>query len=908
MVDEKGIYKIISETMTDGLLELDLHGKIIHANPAALSMLGFTLQEITKKTHRDLTPAKWHQQESQAIQEVKLSQNKGVTLEQEYQRQNNTTFPVLLKPIMVTGPDQKPANILILCQDLTKQKEQEQLRQTHRRQLNSLSLIIRKLQENDTVDQTIQFVLEALVAAMKYPEVAVPLIAVEDETFSTNKYSDDLEYGLTTTLYVNGREAGEVTVYYRENKPFTLPDEQNILESIAQALGVWLAQKSAAQELSDFAEKYRSIFDALADGFALYEIKDEGRELIVADWNRAAEKMYNLLRHDVLGQDIKKFFPAMEKTDVYKAILECSRSGDTKTLPLVHYQDARRDQYLHTIIYQVGDKVAAIFRDVTEEEKVRQELTRSEQKFRSLIEGSADAIYLLSLAPGNPQYVDVNQSACQMLHYTRAELLSRGPAKIESPEDAALVPERVAKILNEGQTLFETEHMTKEGIPVSVEVNASVVEVGSQKYILSFARDITERKRLEAERDTILKNTMDGFYIVDEQGHILEVNNSYCSMIGYSRDELLKMSLKDIEAAETEEIIAQRIKRIIHLGFDRFETKHKCKDGRIIRIEASVNYVKDKIGKFYAFMRDITERRKAEEILAASEKKYRTMIETSNDLIWTLDKEGKFTYFNKKAEEISGYILQDWLGRSFAPLIPPEDMERLLYVLQEVLKGKPWHYETRVQKTDGTFLSLSVNTTPLYSEEGKIIGTISFGQDITERKQAEEIIKDERDRAQKYLDIVDVILLALNKEGRIALINKKGCEILGADESELIGKNWFDNFVSAAVRQEGKQTFNQLMRGDLKEVNNYENYIITKAGAEKHVAWHNTILIDSAGEIQGTLSSGEDITASKKVQEELRKRMSELERFNKVTMEREKRIIELKKKVKELEQGSHGQT
>ena len=111
---------------------------------------------------------------------------------------------------------------------------------------------------------------------------------------------------------------------------------------------------------------------------------------------------------------------------------------------------------------------------------------------------------------------------------------------------------------------------------------------------------------------------MDGFYVTDSQGHILDVNDSYCSLIGYSRDELLNLTLKDIDVIDTEEIIAQRIAQISKVGWARFETSHKCKDGRIVGIEASVNYMGIGSGKFYVFMRDITQRKRAEEQIRES--------------------------------------------------------------------------------------------------------------------------------------------------------------------------------------------------------------------------------------------------------------------------------------------------
>jgi len=152
----------------------------------------------------------------------------------------------------------------------------------------------------------------------------------------------------------------------------------------------------------------------------------------------------------------------------------------------------------------------------------------------------------------------------------------------------------------------------------------------------------------------------------------------------------------------------------------------------------------------------------------------------------------------------------------------------------------------------------------------------TFAQEVVERKKAEQALLRERDNAQKYLDVAGVMLVAINADEKVTLINKKGCEILGYDEKEIIGKNWFDNFLPKEMKNEVSRVFRQLMDGESELVEYFENPVVTKSGKERIIAWHNTLLKDENGNIQATLSSGEDITEQKRAEEEKEKIQAQL--------------------------------
>ena len=145
-----------------------------------------------------------------------------------------------------------------------------------------------------------------------------------------------------------------------------------------------------------------------------------------------------------------------------------------------------------------------------------------------------------------------------------------------------------------------------------------------------------------------------------------------------------------------------------------------------------------------------------------------------------------------------------------------------------------------------------------------------------EQKQIEERLRKERDKAQQYLDIAEVIMVAINIQGEVTLINKKGCQVLGYKEEKIIGKDWFNNFLPGRIRDEVREVSLKLLAGEIEPVEYIENAVLTKSGRERIITWHNTILKDEAGNIIGTLSSGNDITETKRAEEEKEKLESQL--------------------------------
>ncbi|MBM4450889.1 MAG: response regulator, partial [Chloroflexi bacterium] len=193
---------------------------------------------------------------------------------------------------------------------------------------------------------------------------------------------------------------------------------------------------------------------------------------------------------------------------------------------------------------------------------------------------------------------------------------------------------------------------------VSTHLRLRRMQLGLEQMVADRAAELAAS---EARYRTSIQTALDGFWMADRQGRLIQVNDSYCQMIGYRADELLTMKIADLEAAETAVETAAHIKKIISQGGDRFETRHRKKDGSLLDLEVSVQYRPEAEGRIITFLRDITERKRAEEALRESEERYRLLVETANEAI-IVAQDGMLKFANPRTSELSGYSNQELLS------------------------------------------------------------------------------------------------------------------------------------------------------------------------------------------------------------------------------------------------------
>ena len=246
------------------------------------------------------------------------------------------------------------------------------------------------------------------------------------------------------------------------------------------------------------------------------------------------------------------------------------------------------------------------------------------------------------------------------------------------------------------------------------------------------------------------------------------------------------------------------------------------------------------------------------------------ILESMEGGVFTIDKNARITSFNRAAEEITGFKRGEVLNKECCHILKSDLCPEICPLKETLETGKTFFgYEIMITCKTGKKVPVNIATSPLRSKNNEIIGAVENFRDLTKHKGLWAKLREERNKAQQYLNIAGVIIVAINDEGIVSLINRKGCDVLGYKEEEIRGKSWFDLCVPERMRKERKDAFKKVMAGEKKEVEDYENSILTKSGEERIIAWHNTALTDEKDHIIGTLSSGEDITLRKQTEEEL---------------------------------------
>lgn len=254
----------------------------------------------------------------------------------------------------------------------------------------------------------------------------------------------------------------------------------------------------AEKALAESEARYRAMFENLYEGIAVYLPVNNGEDFIFADINKAGEKIDSVSKKDLIGRSVREVFPGIKEFGLFDVFQNVWATGEPKYVPLNLYKDKRITGWRSNYVYKLpSGEIVSMYRDETAHKQSEQAHQDSERRYRTLFDNADDAIFVHCFGE---EILDVNQSACKYLDYTREELLQMTLKQITSQEYMMFLPQRMASLRQEKRIVFESAHVRRDGEVIPIEGNSSVIEYNKQRAVLTIARDIRERRNAESER------------------------------------------------------------------------------------------------------------------------------------------------------------------------------------------------------------------------------------------------------------------------------------------------------------------------------------------------------------------------------------------------------------------------
>jgi PAS domain S-box-containing protein len=441
-----------------------------------------------------------------------------------------------------------------------------------------------------------------------------------------------------------------------------------------------------------------------------------------------------------------------------------------------------------------GEGFIVMLSDVTSRRAAERALKESEQKFRALFERSADAIILYD----GKVIVDANPAALRMIRCgDKDQLVGLRPSDL-SPErqpDGSLSTEKARDVTalgsDTGPLRFEWLHKRFDGSEFPVEVVYTPIPMDGAQIFHCVWRDISESKRAEEQlrlAQFAVDIAKDSIFWMDRDGRFTYANDAACAISGYSREELLSMSVRDVDPNLPGEDLKAYWDLKRQKGAVAFESTHRMKDGALYPVEISSSYLNFG-GKEYAcsIVRDITGRRAQEAALRESESKFRALAEKTSAGVY-LYQDDIFQYVNPAFADIHGYGAEELPGRlRLTEIIHPQDLIRVRDGIKKRLSGEieSLHTEFRTLKKDGRVITVEAHGSRItYRGRPAVIGTLI---EITERKKAESTLRESEEKFHQLFEQNEEALIILRSgSARILDANPAAVDLYGFGKKALV--------------------------------------------------------------------------------------------------------------------------
>jgi PAS domain S-box-containing protein len=474
-----------------------------------------------------------------------------------------------------------------------------------------------------------------------------------------------------------------------------------------------------------------------------------------------------------------------------------------------------------------------------------------------------------------------NHFAHELYGWTPDEAIGRNIMELTTPDATLKQAEEIMSQLRRGQSWTgEFIVKRKDGTTFPVQITNSPIFDNEKTLcgIVGISNDIADRKRneqalreSESKYRALVEQASDGIHTYDFQGNFIETNSKLCEMLGYTAEELLQLNVKDLVLPE--DLVENPI-RFSELRSGKTvlnERRLRHKDGTLIPVEVSGRMIQE--GVLQAIIRDITERKHAEEKLKQSEEWLRTILEASLDGILVEDNE-KIIYVNQSYAQLFGYDSpNELIGQSVSVVISSEDAERVMGFGKARLRGEqpPKKYEFKGKRKDGTSIDVEASVSTSTAADHTHITTII--RDITERKRTQEALLNSEKQLRLITDANPLLISYVDREHRYRLVNRTYTDWFERSREEIIGKH-LSEVLGQAAYQAILPEIEKVLSGE--EVI-FERLVPYKSG-ERYIHVHYVPEVDaSSKQVIGFHAFVQDISERKRAEIALQRSREELE-------------------------------
>jgi PAS domain S-box-containing protein len=441
----------------------------------------------------------------------------------------------------------------------------------------------------------------------------------------------------------------------------------------------------------------------------------------------------------------------------------------------------------------------AIKYDVTE----KRALEESRNLLATIVEASKDAI--LSYSPEG-LILTWNRGAESIFGYSAGEVIGKPLAMLVAPERLPFLPQFSERLL-QGDTISQLETLCvrkdRETIHASVtgcSIRNSAGKVTANSVIV---RDFSERykasRRLQESEQRfreVFENASIGIFVVGPDGQFIQANATFCKMVGYSEEELLEMSWLELCHPDDRAFAMQTRRQFWKSPDGKVEVEGRFiqPDGNAVWSRMNISLIRGDDGiPLYSVIHaeDITERKRAEDARRESEVRFRNMADSSPSMMWVTDAEGRVEFMNRALRKFYGIEGEEANGIQWHMPIHPDDLPKSTAMFVEAMsERKPIKGESRVRRADGEWRLFGTNAEPRLSPDGKYLGHIGLCADITERRQAEQKLRESEERFRAVFEHAPSGICMIGLDGRYKQVNEAFCRMLGYSEEEVMAKLW----------------------------------------------------------------------------------------------------------------------